>query len=1175
MGEVKKRKIRWAISLFLVLYFYALTAQAQYGGGSGEPNDPYLIYTAEQMNAIGANEGDWYKHFKLMSDIDLAGFSYVNALIAPDTNRSRSGFQGTHFTGVFDGNGHTISHLTIAGESYLGLFGQSGSGAKIANMGLEAVNVNGTGDYVGGLVGRNAGSITTSYSTGTVSGRLESLYGGVGGLVGSNEGSITTSHSSNTVSGDWNVGGLVGWNSSFLTHCYSMSEVSGSQRVGGLVGSSYGGHVNACYSTGAVSGNEHIGGLVGRGHPVRVSNSFWDMETSGQATSAGGTGLTTGEMQDVQTYLDAGWDWFGEIENGISEIWQMPEGGGYPVLAVFSGYIPPQLQGMGTPDEPYMISDAMELAAMVYYSPDAHYQLAASIDLSGIRWGMAVIPWFGGTFDGNNLTISHMTIEGESYLGLFGRLGSWAVVKKLGVVDVNITGSNSYVGGLVGRKNSGSLLKCFSTGAVRGTSSVGGLVGDNNGPITNCYSTGSVTGTNNVGCLVGINYSGAMDNCYATCSVWGVTLVGGLVGYNYEGRITNCYATGSVSGKGSVGGLVGQNGHYYVDFSDPGRIANCYSTGAVSGQSNTGGLVGDNYYGTITGCFWDIQTSGQATSAGGMGKTTAEMQASVTFTDWVDCCYGKSKGVWTIDEGNDYPRLWWENAIGHLIEPTRECLMHATNPSPPNGTIYEDIWVSLSWSPGDCAASHRVYFGDNFDDVNDGTGGTFRGNRTSTSYVVGLPGFAYSDGLVPGTTYYWRIDEVNNMHPESPCKGDVWSFTVPHMIAYNPSPPDGAVYEDTLVNLDWSAGDYAMSHDVYFGDNFDDVNEGVESTFQGNQADTFFVVGFGGFSYRDGLVPGATYYWRVDEVNDTEPNSPWKGNIWSFWIPPYTAYNPNPHDGAKFVDHNISLSWTAGLGAKLHTVYFGEDFDAVNNAAGNLAQENTIYDPGPLKLAQTYYWRIDEVDNANPDSPWIGPVWSFTTANFIVVDDFESYNDLDPDDPASNRIFNTWLDGYDNPINGSLVEDDLWIHWWPRRVHSGNQSMPFSYDNSVGYSEATANVDNLEIDRDWTIEGVGVLSLWFHGRVSNAPEPLYVALANSSGSPAVVYHDNPNAALIDTWTEWNIYLQAFTDQGVDLTDVDTISIGFGDRNNPQAGGSGTMYFDDIRLYRPVEPEQAP
>ncbi len=124
--------------------------------------------------------------------------------------------------------------------------------------------------------------------------------------------------------------------------------------------------------------------------------------------------------------------------------------------------------------------------------------------------------------------------------------------------------------------------------------------------------------------------------------------------------------------------------------------------------------------------------------------------------------------------------------------------------------------------------------------------------------------------------------------------------------------------------------------------------------------------------------------------------------------------------------------------------------------------------------------------------------------------------------------------------------------------------MPFWYDNSIlMYSEVE---NTLTYPRDWTEEGVGVLSIWFRGNSDNAAEPMYVALNGS----AVVNHDNPNAAQIDTWTQWTIDLQAFADQGVNLANVKTIAIGFGDKNNPLAGGSGMMYFDDIRLYQSAE-----
>ena len=222
----------------------------------------------------------------------------------------------------------------------------------------------------------------------------------------------------------------------------------------------------------------------------------------------------------------------------------------------------------------------------------------------------------------------------------------------------------------------------------------------------------------------------------------------------------------------------------------------------------------------------------------------------------------------------------------------------------------------------------------------------------------------------------------------------------------------------------------------------------------------------------------------------------------------------------------------------------------------------------------TYYWRVDEVNDTNPDSPWPGILWSFTTANFLVVDDFESYHGLWTLEPgASNWIFETWIDGYDDPTNGSLVGYETPPYTEQTIVHGGNHSMPLFYDNSVVYSEATADITNLEIDRDWTIEGVRLLSLWFYGDPANAPEPMYVALANANVPPAMVYHDNPDIAQIEEWTEWRIDLQKFANQGVDLTKIDTITIGFGDRNNPQPGGWGQMLFDDIRLYRPP-PESA-
>jgi len=168
-----------------------------------------------------------------------------------------------------------------------------------------------------------------------------------------------------------------------------------------------------------------------------------------------------------------------------------------------------------------------------------------------------------------------------------------------------------------------------------------------------------------------------------------------------------------------------------------------------------------------------------------------------------------------------------------------------------------------------------------------------------------------------------------------------------------------------------------------------------------------------------------TYYWRVDEFDGIDT---YKGEVWSFTIEGAVG-SPSPAKDAVDVTQTPVLTWVPGVYAASHQVYFGTDKDVVKNAdtnspeykgTGNLGSES--HDPGPLEWNTTYYWRIDEVNNTNADRPWAGPLWSFTTATFLIIDDFEAYNDLDPDDPDSNRIFMAWVDGFDNPaVNGSIV----------------------------------------------------------------------------------------------------------------------------------------------------------
>ncbi len=484
------------------------------------------------------------------------------------------------------------------------------------------------------------------------------------------------------------------------------------------------------------------------------------------------------------------------------------------------------------------------------------------------------------------------------------------------------------------------------------------------------------------------------------------------------------------------------------------------------------------------------------------------------------------------------------------------------SPEPADGVMLRDTWVNLSWLPGDFAASHDVYLGENFNDVDAGTGDTFQGNQVSLSFVIGFPGFPYPDGLVPGTTYYWRIDDVEadgtTIH-----KGKVWSFMITPKVALTPNPVDGAEFVDPNVELSWEVGFGAMLHHLYFGDNFADVNNGTGDTYKGP-------VGFS--EYTPGTLElGKAFYWRVDEFDGL---ATYKGDVWGFTTPGAVG-SPMPSNGAMDIRQTQILKWSPGDSAASHEVYFGTDEEVVRNAntgspeyKGSRDLGSQSYDPGKLEWDSTYYWRVDGVDNANPDSPWVGLVWSFTTADFLIVDDFELYNDLDPSDPESNRIFNVWLDGYGVPTNGSLVGYETPPFAEQTIVHSGNQSMPLFYDNSVGYSEATLT---LTAPRDWTEKGVNRLAIWFRGDAANAAETLYVVLNGS----AVVSHDNPNASQIGIWTEWTIDLQAIADLGVNLANVNTIALGLGNRNSSVAGGSGTMYFDDIRLYPPPPEPEAP
>jgi len=479
----------------------------------------------------------------------------------------------------------------------------------------------------------------------------------------------------------------------------------------------------------------------------------------------------------------------------------------------------------------------------------------------------------------------------------------------------------------------------------------------------------------------------------------------------------------------------------------------------------------------------------------------------------------------------------------------------AFNPDPADGALHEDTWVSLNWSPGDFAASHDVNLGDNVDDMFDAAHDSafYRGNQASTFYMAGFPGFPYPEGLIPGTTYYWRIDEVNDAHPNSPWKGDVWSFSIPPKTAYHPDPADGdEVLDLNDVKLRWTAGYGAKLHMIYIGNDFDEVSNAVGGMMQ----DTTI--------YNTGTLEAEkVYYWRVDEFDAIETH---KGDVWTFTTPGAVG-SPQPANGASDVPMVTVLSWMAADNAASHEVYFGLDKDTVRNAhtgsseyKGSKALGDESFDPGLLELGTTYYWRVDEVYNGNPVK---GPMWSFTVGDYLMIDDFESYTD---DDAAGKAIWQHWIDGFGVPDNGAQVGNLVPPYCEQVIVHGGAQSMPLLYANEAGVTNSEASL-TLTSRRDWTTAGVGELSLWFRGDSDNAAEPLYVAVSNSTGIPAILAQDDPSAATARSWIQWVVPLQSFADQGINLADVDKIGIGLGSKGGTAVGGSGTMYIDDIRLYR--------
>jgi len=548
----------------------------------------------------------------------------------------------------------------------------------------------------------------------------------------------------------------------------------------------------------------------------------------------------------------------------------------------------------------------------------------------------------------------------------------------------------------------------------------------------------------------------------------------------------------------------------------------------------------------------------------------------------------------------------------------------ATDPQPINGdgNVVRD--VILSWTPGYPLQTHNVYLGTDFDDVNDAgiDSPLLVGPALSTnSYNAGQREYSQ--------TYFWRVDEIDAPPASTVYKGKVWSFTVEPFAITIPeesitatasSQAEGQGPEQTVNRSGLDADDLHLKDTstmwltaadytgpIWIKYEFDKPHKLYEMLVWNYNGETILSL----YGLKDVIVeysmddliwtqieglsqftqaPGAVGYAAGDVVAfdgvaaryvRINATSIWGSGIFGsdrfglsevqFHAIPVSASFPSPDDAALDVAVDVILDWRAGREVAEHKLYFSEDQQAVMDGTAFVdTLSQTSYGPLALNLGSVYYWSVEEVNSIETPANWIGDIWSFTTTEYRVVEDFESYNDIDPGQEGSNRVYITWIDGYVDPpavrTNGSTMgypspvfaDDEHFVE--TTIVHGGAQSAPIFYDNTIaGISEVTVNTNDLASGSDWTVGSPETLVLWFYGDPNNPDtEQMYVKVDDVE----VTY----DGELTQTeWVEWSIDLAAL---GTDLSNVATLSIGF--KKTGATGGSGVVFVDDIWLKSALE-----
>ncbi len=536
----------------------------------------------------------------------------------------------------------------------------------------------------------------------------------------------------------------------------------------------------------------------------------------------------------------------------------------------------------------------------------------------------------------------------------------------------------------------------------------------------------------------------------------------------------------------------------------------------------------------------------------------------------------------------------------------------AKEPVPEDAATDVLCTTALSWMPGDFAATHDVYFGTAFDDVNDAGRSDAKGVLVSQDQADAQ--YDPDGQLEYGQTYYWRVDEVNAAPDSTIFKGQTWSFTVePYgypitnitatASASGPDMgPENTINGSGLNDLDqhstegtqmWMSGTTAPNWIQYEFDKAYKLHE--LWVWNSNQMVEAFV-GFGAKSVTieystDGQnwaalegvpefarAPGSPTYTADTVVSfggivakyvKLTVNSNW-GGVTSqvglsevrFFHVPTQAYRPDPADNATEVSIEAQLGWRPGREATSHVVYFGTDSSAVaDGSATSKTVTGASFTPSAMTLGAVYYWRVDEVGDGGTVQ---GDVWSFTSQEYAAIDDFEGYNDDD------NRIFDAWVDGITTKASGSQVGYNESPFAEKSVVHGGGQAMPLLYDNTASpyYSEAERTFDPVQ---DLTAHQADSLCVYFRGLAANSAEGIYITVNDNSGKSKTIAFSNATATTTADWQQWEIPLSELTAAGLKVTAVKSLVIGVGNRAAPTAGGTGTVYVDDIGYGNPVQP----